>query len=71
MRTTSMLAYVLGLAASGAGVPIDLPRETFAFPYNTRPATPWRTRSPGRPNPAGTKLLKRLRKGRISLSTIR
>lgn len=71
MRTTSLLAYALGLAASGWSMPPNLPRETFAFPYNTRPSTPWRTRSAGRPNPAGTKLLKRLRKGRISLSTIR
>lgn len=70
MRTTSLLAYALGIAASGLSLP-SVPRETFALPYNTRPATPWRTRSPGRPNPAGTKLLKRLRKGRISLSTIR
>ena len=62
MRTTSLLAYALGLAASSQILP-SAPRETFALPYNTR--------SPGRPNPAGTKLLKRLRKGRISLSTIR
>lgn len=70
MRTASLLAYALGIAASSLSMP-SAPRETFAFPYNTRPSTPWRTRSAGRPNPAGTKLLKRLRKGRISLSTIR
>lgn len=69
MRTASLLAYALGLAAGNWSSPTRLPRET--FPYNTRPSTPWRTRSAGRPNPAGTKLLKRLRKGRIGLSTIR